>query len=147
VIPKSLKSFWSILFQCSTNSCGLFPSFSASIRIGVPKSSLAPTCITSCPLSRRYLTNMSAGRYVEVTCPKWISPLAYMSAVVTMILSSAVHLQYYLYMSAVLILKRSGVTIYANCSVSSSFHALITKSLKACQELACVFQKKKDRIT
>ena len=75
-IPRSLKSFWSILFQCSTNSSGVFPVFSASIKIGVPKSSVAPTWIMLFPLSRLYLTNMSAGRYVEVTCPKWISPLA-----------------------------------------------------------------------
>jgi len=32
---------------------------------------------------------MSAGRYVEVICPKWISPFAYIRAVVTMIFSTA----------------------------------------------------------
>ena len=75
-IPRSVKSFWSVLFQCSTNCSGLFPVFSASIRMGVPKSSVAPTCMMLYPLSREYRTNMSAGRYVEVTCPRWISPLA-----------------------------------------------------------------------
>jgi len=56
--------------------------------MGVPKSSVAPTCMMSSPLSRWNLTNMSAGRYVEVMCPRWISPLAYIRAVVTMIFSS-----------------------------------------------------------
>ena len=37
------------------------------------------------PLSLWNRTKMSAGRYVEVMWPKWISPLAYIRAVVTMI--------------------------------------------------------------
>ena len=93
-IPRSLKSFWSFLFQWATNSSGLIPFRSASTKIGVPKSSVAPMCMTSSPLSLQNLTNMSAGKYVDVMCPRWISPFAYIRAVVTMIFSSAVHLRF-----------------------------------------------------
>jgi len=49
-------------------------------------------------------------------------------------------------MFAVLILKRNGATIHVNSSAGSSFHMLIMKSLKVHQHVACVFQKKKERI-
>ena len=92
-IPRSLKSLRSVSFQWVTNSTGSIPFRSASTKMGVPKSSVAPTCMTSSPLSLQNLTNISAGRYVEVMCPRWISPFAYIRAVVTMIFSRAVHLQ------------------------------------------------------
>lgn len=49
-------------------------------------------------------------------------------------------------MSAMAILKRNGVTIHVGRSVDSSFYIVIMKWLMVHQHVACVFQKKKEKI-
>ena len=119
-IPRSVKSLRSTSFQRATNSSGLILFRSASTKMGVPKSSVAPTCITSSPLSLQNLTNMSAGKYVEVMCPRWISPFAYIRAVVTMIFSSSVHLQFYK-MFQVPLLKHNGILLLSKITTPTIY--------------------------